>query len=134
MAQHGAATEFPLLVLNYEAAADLSGKQYYFVKESAAGKVTVCAAATDVPIGVLQNAPTSGQQARVMTLGVSKVSSDAALTLGLLIGTSADGQADAKAPGTDTTEYVCGRVTRASGAAGGMAMALINCLNPHRAA
>lgn len=134
MAQHGAATEFPLFTPTYEAATDLSSKQYYFVKESAAGKVTVCTLATDVPIGVLQNAPTAGQTARVMTLGVSKVSSDAALTLGQLIGTSGDGQADAKTPGTDTTEYVCGRVTRASGAAGGIAMALINCLNPHRAA
>ena len=114
--------------------ADLSGKQFYFVKLSSAGTVTVCAAATDVPIGVLQNKPTSGQAAEVMMLGISKVSSDAALSRGNLIGTSGDGQADAKTPGTDTTEYVVGQVIEASTAAGGLATAAINCLNPVRAA
>lgn len=123
-----------VLSLSFSAGADLSAKQYYFVKLSAADTVVACAAATDVPVGVLQNAPTSGQTADVMLAGVSKVNSDAALSVGNLIGTAADGQADAKTPGTDTTEYVVGRVILASGAAGGYATAMINCLNPHRAA
>ena len=45
----------------FTASADLSGKQYHFVKMSGNNTVTVCAAITDVPIGVLQNTPTSGQ-------------------------------------------------------------------------
>lgn len=117
----------------FTAGADLSSSQYYFVKQSGQ-TVVACAAATDIPIGVLQNAPTSGQAAEVMIIGISKVSSDAALSVGNLIGTSGDGQADAKTPGTDTTEYVVGRVIGASGAAGGYATAVINCASPARAA
>lgn len=128
------AWEVPDLMLpGFTASADLSTHQYKFVKISGANTVTVCAAATDVPIGVLQNAPASGESAQVMLTGISKVSSDAALSRGNLIGTSADGQADAKTAGTDTTEYVVGVVLVASGAANELATAAINCLNPHRA-
>ena len=112
---------------------DLSAKQYYFVKLSGQ-TVVLCSALTDVPIGVLQNAPESGQAAEVMVIGITKVSSDAALTVGLLIGPSADSQADARTIGTDTTHYVVGQVIGASGAAGGLATAVINCAAPARAA
>lgn len=116
------------------ASEDLSAKQYYFVKVSGNNTVAVCSGATDKPIGVLQNAPTSGQEAEVLCIGVTKVSSDAALTAGNLIGTSGDGQADAKTPGTDTTEYVVGTVIYGSGAANGIATAAINCAAPARGA
>ena len=69
-----------------------------------------------------------------MVTGISKVSADAALAIGQLIGTAADGQADAKTVGTDTTQYVVGNVLVAAGAAGEMATTTVNCLNPHRAA
>jgi len=116
------------------ASADLSAKQYYFVKMSGEKTVTVCAGATDIPCGVLQNKPTSGQAAEVCAIGVSKVSGDADLDAGHLIGTSGDGQADRKIAGTDTTEYVVGQVMLGNGAAGGLITALINCASPHRAA
>src|SRR5574337_1127881 len=94
-----------------KAGADLSAKQYYFVKLSADKTVVVCAAATDIPIGVLQNKPdASGKAAEVVAVGVTKVSGDADLDAGHLIGTSGDGQADRKLPGTDTTEYTVGQV------------------------
>lgn len=118
----------------FTASADLSTHQYKFVKISGVQTVTVCAAATDRPIGVLQNAPASGQAAEICVVGISKVSSDAALARDVLIGTSADGQADAKTPGTDTTEYVCGVVLIATGAANDLATCLIDCMAPHRAA
>lgn len=122
------------LTITLEAAADLSAKQYYFVKVDANGKAAICAAATDKPIGVLQNDPTAGQTASIVVVGVTKVSSDAALNEGDLIGTSADAQADAKTPGTDTTNYVVGQMMTATGAAGVIGTALVNCANPHRAA
>jgi len=112
------------------ASADLSAKQYYFVKVSGAGTVTVCAAATDVPVGVLQNAPASGEAAEVCAFGVTKVSSDAAVTAGNHIGTSADGQADPKVWGTDTTEYIVGQALETSTAAGGIIAALVQCAVP----
>lgn len=116
------------------ASADLSAKQFYFVKMSGEGTVTVCAGATDKPVGVLQNNPTSGQEAKVCAIGVTKVSGDADLNYGMLIGTSGDGQADAKTPGTDTTEYIAGQVIKGNGAAGGLATAVINCASIARAA
>ena len=117
------------------AGADLSAKQYHFVKLNGTGtQVVACNGVTDKPIGVLQNKPTSGQAAEVMMLGISKVVGDANLAIDDLIGTSADGQAAAYVPGTDTTKYVVGRVLTENTAAGGIISAYINTMNPHRGA
>lgn len=116
------------------AGADLSAKQFYFVKLSANNTVVACSGATDKPIGILQNDPASGGEANVCMVGVTKVSADAALTAGNLIGTSADGQADPKTPGTDTTEYICGQVISGVSNAGEIATVAINCLNIARGA
>ena len=122
------------LKITLTAGADLSAKQFYFVKISGSGTCDVCSGATDKPVGVLQNKPTSGQAAEIVVLGVTKVSSDAALTAGNLIGTSADGQADAKTPGTDTTEYIVGQMVTTTGAAGVIGTAIVNCASPVRGA
>ena len=114
------------------ASADLSAKQYYFVKLSSATQVTVCAAITDVPIGVLQNNPTSGQAAIVTTHGLSKMSADGTIAAGNILGTSADGQADAIVAGTDTTVYVCGQAIGAA-SAGETFTAFINITNSRAA-
>ena len=115
------------------AGADLSANQFYFV-ELAAGVVTVCNAATDLPYGVLQNKPTSGRQAEILIFGPTWVVADDVIAEGALIGTSADGQADEKDPGTDTSDYVAGRVLEAAAATGDIVKALINCVAPFRAA
>jgi hypothetical protein len=100
----------------FTASADLSAKQYHFVKMSGNNTVTVCAAITDVPIGVLQNNPTSGQAAEVCLFGISKVVADGNLAAGNVIGTSLDGQADAITAGSDTTVYVMGIALNAASA------------------
>ena len=100
----------------FTASADLSAKQFHFVKMSGNNTVTVCAAITDVPIGVLQNKPESGESAVVCVLGISKVVADGTLAAGDLIGSSADGQADAIAAGTDTTVYTMGQALNAASA------------------
>jgi len=100
----------------FTASADLSGKQYHFVKMSGNNTVTVCAAITDVPIGVLQNTPTSGQAAEVCLFGITKVVADGTLAAGNVLGTSADGQADAIVAGTDTTVYTMGIALNAASA------------------
>lgn len=122
------------LKITLEAAADLSAKQFYFVKVNTSGKADVCSAATDRPIGVLQNKPTSGNTAEIVVAGVTKVSSNGALTAADLIGTSSDGQADGKTPGTDTTEYVVGQMLTTTGGANVIGTAVINCASPNRAA
>lgn len=116
------------------AGADLSAKQYYFVKLNASAQVILCAAATDIPFGVLQNSPTSGQPAEVVVVGGTKVVCGAAIATAAVIGTDSAGKADAKTAGTDTTEYAVGLLILASAADGDVATAVINCASPNRAA
>lgn len=121
--------------------ADLSAATvaFKFVKLSADRTVVLCSGATDVPIGVLQ-APTptsaTGQAVTVCAIGLTKLQADASLTAGQAIGTSSDGQADAKTLGSDTTEYVVGQVVEVAGGttAANLITALINCASPRRAA
>lgn len=122
----------PLVVGNFAAAADLSGKQFYLVKLASATTVDVCSAATDVPIGVLQNKPLSGQPAQIAVLGVTKISLDADIAALDWIGPSADGQAAKVTIGTDTTVHIAGRVITEPGAAGELHTAIINCVTPVR--
>lgn len=119
---------------SFTAGGDLRTKQFYFVKLSANLTVVICAAVTDLPIGVLQNKPNTGDTAEVTMLGITKVSGDADLGFGDSIGTSADGQAAAYIAGTDTTKYPCGRVLEDNSAAGGIITASIDCMSMHRGA
>jgi len=96
------------------AAADLSSKQFHFVVLASATTVNVATAITNAPIGILQNAPESGEEAVVAVRGVSKVVADGTLAAGNFIGTSADAQADAISPGTDTTVYMMGQCLEAA--------------------
>jgi len=116
------------------AGADLSSSQYKFVKLNTSGQIVAIAADTDSPVGILQNAPTSGQPAEVMCNGISKVQGDADLSKGAFVGTSADGQAIALVHGTDTTKYIVGQVIQDNGAAGGLATIIFNCLGAGRGA
>lgn len=131
------AVEFPILPdLSFQAGADLSTAQYKWVKFSGTTPtVILCAAVTDIPCGVLQNNPASGENAQVRMLGISKVDCDAALaTPGTQVGTSADGQTAAYVAGTDTTKYIVGTIIYGAGAAGRKATAAVNCMNAHRGA
>lgn len=114
--------------------ADLSAKQYHFVKIASDGTVDVCSATTDIPYGVLQNKPTSGTEAEIVIIGITKINVDASLAIGDLIGTSADGQAAAYVSGTDTTKRIVGVVRTAAGAAGRIGTAVVNCVAPARGA
>ena len=110
------------------AAADLSSKQYHFVVLASATTVNVATAITNAPIGILQNAPESGEEAVVAISGVSKVVADGTLAAGNFIGTSADAQADAISPGTDTTVYMMGQCLGAA-TAGQTTEMLLNVAN-----
>ena len=116
------------------AAADLSALQYTFVKLNSSGEAAACASATDIPIGVLQNAPTSGQEAEVLVVGGTKIVAGAAIGEGALVGTSSAGKAVALVAGTDTTKYVVGTLLTEPAADGNIVAAVINCANPGRAA
>jgi hypothetical protein len=116
------------------AGADLSTKQYTFVKLDSSGQAVAASGATDIPVGVLQNAPTAGQEAEVLIVGGTKIVAGAAIGEGALVGTSAAGKAVALVAGTDTTKYVVGTLLTESAADGNIVTAVVNCANPGRAA
>jgi hypothetical protein len=117
---------------SFEAGEDLLLYQWHFVKFNA-GKLVHIAAATDVPAGVLQEAVVSGRRAEIVVSGPTKIKSAGSLSVGDLIGPSANGRADGKTPGTDTTEYVAGTVWSAAGAGDLLIEAVVECVAPHRA-
>lgn len=75
----------------FTAGADLSDYQYRFVYLSSEGTVTYCGA-SGTPLGILQNAPESGELANVMLIGLSKLSMSATCSVMAKIGCAASGQ------------------------------------------
>ena len=82
------------------AGVDLTAKQYYFVAPgSVAGEVIVAVgpSGNPWPLGILQNTPSSGQEAQVRTLGFSKCVVEAntcAAAWGRWLAVASDGQAE----------------------------------------
>lgn len=115
------------------AGADLSAAQFKFVKLNSSGDVVLAAATTDRPIGVLQNAPLSGQEAEVLIVGGTKLVAGGSITEGAALGTTNAGAGKALTVGTDTTAYILGSaITEA--ASGDVFTAVINCASAGRAA
>lgn len=82
-----------LAVGTLTASADLSAQQYKFAKISGARTLTVCAAATDRPVGVIQNKPVSGATVDLMVTGVTKMVAGAAVSAGDELTSDAQGRA-----------------------------------------
>lgn len=120
--------------LTLVAAADLSAKQYHFVKLDANGKAAVIAADTDRPIGVLQNAPESGEEAEVLVVGGTKLQASAAIDEGAILGTTSAGEAVTRVVSTDSTKYILGTAVTAAGADNELFTAVVNCASSARAA
>jgi hypothetical protein len=121
------------ILITLTAAADLSAKQYNFVKLDANGDVVLTDAdgTGEIPIGVLQNAPTSGQAATVMIVGISKVEAGVAFDEGVKIACSDSGSSadDGQAVAADASDNVVGQ-TITAGAADEYITAAINCASP----
>ncbi|MCD6262290.1 MAG: DUF2190 family protein [Deltaproteobacteria bacterium] len=77
---------------SFDAAADLSEKQYYFVKLSAAHTCNVAGAADSALIGILQNKPESDRAASVRRVGVSKLVLGGTVTVGAKLTSDANGK------------------------------------------
>jgi hypothetical protein len=93
--------ENKILAKTYEANADLSDYQYRYVKLLSTGKVDICGNG-EVPIGILQNDPESGEQATVMLIGISKLVAHAAISINDKLGSQASGRAVAVTADTNT--------------------------------
>lgn len=95
-----------VLSRTFTAAADYSSTgQYRFVYLSAANTVTLCGAGTQ-PIGILQNAPASGEDAEVMLLGISRLSMSAAAAVMARLESAANGQGVTTTTDTDNVAAV----------------------------
>lgn len=109
------------------AGADLSAAQYRFVKLDG-DSVVLCAGTTDLPVGVLQNAPLSGEHAEVMISGITPVKAVAAgLAAGAKLATNAVGRGQAAV----STQNVVGQVLLAAPATvDAEATCAIDCSSP----
>lgn len=120
--------------ISYPAGADLTGLQFYWMK-LVSGEAVPCDAATDRPIGVLQdNDVVAGRMAELIHVGPTKLAAGGVVTAGDQIGTDANAQAATKVAGTDVTEYVAGTALDDASAADEIFSAVVNCATPHRAA
>jgi len=114
------------------AGGDLSAKQYNFVKLNSSGQAVVCAAATDLPIGILQNNPTSGSECEILITGGSKLVLGGTVAAGAIVSPSAAGAGVAVVHGTDTTKYAMGQAVT-GGASGEIVTVVVNCSSAGRA-
>ena len=97
------------------AGADLSAKQFTFVKMNTTDRTVVSAGNADAADGILINKPTSGQAATVVVFGRERVlCGTGGLTAGALVGVDANGAGVVAA----TNDIVVGRVVDAGAAAG----------------
>jgi len=85
----------PVIMPGFVAAADLSAKQYHIALYSAANKLTVASAATDLMVGVIYNEPYTGEPIELVPPG----------QVCLMI---VDGNAGAIVPGTRLTSDASG--------------------------
>jgi len=110
----GAANQFRDDDLTLNTATDLSALQYHVVKISAEQTCAAATADTDVPLGILQNKPTSGEAARVRTAGKSKAVAGAAITVGDRLEVNASSRVITWA----TSGFVVGKALQAAAANG----------------
>lgn len=114
------------------ASADLSSYQYYFC-EITTGALTVCNAAGDFAVGVLQNKPTAaGREADVVIFGPTKLVAGEAITAGNLITTSNAGKAMVCTPigAVEANSAILGRALEDASGDGAIFGAWVNCINP----
>jgi hypothetical protein len=106
------AVDYSGLDIALVAAEDLSSYQYCFVVQDTDGTVRLANAATDVPLGVLQNAPASGEEAIVRIMGTSKLVMNDAVAVGArlkmeYVSTSDNGKGDAADTEGDQERGIC---------------------------
>jgi hypothetical protein len=121
---------------------DLSAAQYKFVNLTTSltantPGVAAVSAATDRPVGILQNAPKvrTGEydEAEITVSGISKVVAGGTIAAGASVGTNASGAAVAVVAGTDTTKFILGTALT-GGASGDIITVIVSCGAAARAA
>jgi len=98
--------------LSFTAAEDLSGMQYRFVHQASDTTVDMVDSGAEFPVGILQNAPESGETAVVRVTGVSKLVMNDAVAVGALVkceyvGAADNGKGDAADTEGDIARGLC---------------------------
>lgn len=123
------AWEQPLWYLSFQAAADLSSYQHEVVRMTTTGKVNAVTSAGMPLVGVLQNNPTSGNEAKVMAIGVTKIKAGGAIGRGGKVKVNATSTSNAGtviAATSDVDPRTVGYALEASAQAGDIITAVIN--------
>lgn len=104
--------------VSFAAGEDLSSFQYHFVHLANDTDVDLMDGATEFPVGILQNAPESGETAVVRIAGTSKLKMNGAVAVGALLKAEYVGAADTGKGDAADTDYdlVRGVCIMASGA------------------
>lgn len=107
------------------AAEDLSSYQYRFVHQASDTTVDLLDSGSEFPLGVLQNAPESGELAVVRISGTSKLVMNGAVTIGTLlkaeyVGAADNGKGDKADTDKDVMRGVCIKATGAEDDVGGI--------------
>lgn len=99
---------------NLVADSSMASNQYKIVKMSTTNNTfSLCSVDGEVPLGILQDDPASGDAGSIMVLGVSKVVAAETLTAGDFYGTGASGTAkiiEGTVTGADVGDMVLGQV------------------------
>lgn len=114
--------------ISFVAAEDLSSHQYRFVHQASNTTVDLLDAGTEWPIGILQNAPESGEVAVVRVDGTSKLVMNDAVAVGAAlkaeyVGATDNGKGDAADTDYDIVRAVCIYASGAEDDVGGVKMA-----------
>ena len=116
-----------VFTLSLEASANLSAYQWYGMKLSADGEVTVAASTSDKIIGILTNDPDAdGKVAQILVIGVCPVFLGEDVDYGELLRINGSGEGVVMDPGTDTSVYIVGQCLK-SGDSGEKGVFVINC-------
>jgi hypothetical protein len=124
------AKEYGGIDISFLAAEDLSGMQYRFVHQASDTTVDMVDSAAEFPVGILQNAPESGETAVVRVVGTSKLVMNDAVAVGALVkceyvGATDNGKGDAADTEGDIARGLC---IKASGAEDDVG-AVVLCIN-----
>ena len=100
------------------AAEDLSARQFCYVHQATDNTVDLLDSTSELPFGILQNAPEDGETAVVRIEGTSKLVMNAAVAVATYVKAEYVGAADnGKGDAADTDrDVVSGQVIKASGA------------------
>lgn len=106
------AVEYTGVDVSFLAAEDLSAMQYRFVHQASDKTVDMVDSGTEYPVGILQNAPESGEVAVVRISGTSKLVMNDAVAVGAkvkceYIGAADNGKGDAADTDGDLCRGVC---------------------------